>query len=88
MRKPKRQVYSKGELNLMIDSILHPLATGDSAVAILLLDGLLHSAVEQDPGQSIQKFIRYSLPLIVKNNHDKPKRARRNSLMIHGGEKR
>ena len=76
MRKTKRQTYSKGELNQMIDSVLHPLATGENAVAILLLDGILHSAVEQDPGQSIQKFIRYSLPKIMGASKKKPKRAR------------
>jgi len=77
MRKTKRQAYSKGELNQMIDSVLHPLATGENAVAILLLDGILHSAVEQDPGQSIQKFIRYSLPKILKADKKKPRRARK-----------
>jgi hypothetical protein len=75
MRK-KRQAYSKGELNQLIDSLLHPLATGENAVAILLLDGVLHSAVEQDPGQSMQKFIRYSLPKILKTSKKKPRRAR------------
>jgi hypothetical protein len=79
MRKPKRQAYSKGELNQMIDSILHPLATGEDAAAILLLDCLLHSAVEQDPGQSMQKFIRYSLPKIMKTSKKKPRRARAHS---------
>jgi hypothetical protein len=72
----KRQAYSKGELNQLIDSLLHPLATEDNAVAILLLDGILHSAVEQDPGQSVQKFIRYSLPKILEKGKKKPRRAR------------
>jgi hypothetical protein len=77
MRKTRREAYSKGELNQLIDSVLHPLATGENAVAILLIDGLLHSAVEQDPGQSIQKFIRYSLPRLIEAEAKKPREARR-----------
>jgi hypothetical protein len=50
---------------------------GGSELPILALDSLLHAAVEQDPRQSIQKFIQYNLPLIVKNNQNKPKRIRK-----------
>jgi hypothetical protein len=44
---------------------------------ILLIDRLLHSAVEQDPGQSIQKFIRYSLPRLIEAEAKRPRKARK-----------
>jgi len=63
-QKPsKKKQYTKGELNKLIDSLLHPLfVNGDAFVAI---DTVLHGLVEQDPKQTVRKFIRYTLPKIL-----------------------
>ena len=63
-RKKKQNPYSKGELNRLIDSILHPLI--DHNPAIMITDTILHGLVEQNPSETTIKFIRYSLSKIVK----------------------
>jgi hypothetical protein len=49
--RPKREhirpVYTKGEMNKMVDSLCHPLSKADPAV--LILDGFLHGLIERDP---------------------------------------
>lgn len=56
----KRKHYSNGELNKIIDGLLHPLSKEHPE--ILILDGVLHGMVEQNPTESILKFIRYNGP--------------------------
>ncbi|MDH5450939.1 MAG: hypothetical protein OEX77_08600 [Candidatus Bathyarchaeota archaeon] len=63
-RKKKRNTYSKGELNRLIDSLLHPLI--DRNPAFMITDVILHGLVEQNPSETTIKFIRYSLPKIIK----------------------
>jgi hypothetical protein len=41
------QPYSRGEVNRIIDAFIHPLARHE--IAFLLLDGVLHAAVERNP---------------------------------------
>ena len=63
-RKKKRSHYSKGEINQLIDSLLHPLF--DHNPALMIVDSVLHGLVEQNPPETVLKFIRYSLPNIIK----------------------
>ena len=58
-----RQGYTKGEINLMIDTLLHPLSK--QAPQILILDGFLHGLVEQNPTLSTRKFFKHNIPLLV-----------------------
>jgi len=64
-RKRKRtdKPYTKGELNKLIDSLCHPLfKTNESYI---LVDGLLHGIVEQNPPLTIRKFIKHNLPKLI-----------------------
>ena len=65
-KKPKRnpKSYTTGELNKLIDSLCHPLFKKDKG--FMLVDGLLHGLVEQDPPTTIAKFIKYNLPTLIK----------------------
>ena len=62
-REARRRTYTKGDVNKLIDSCLHPLARQNSQ--ILILDGFLHALVEQDPPRSASKFLVYNLPKLV-----------------------
>jgi hypothetical protein len=62
-KKKVRKPYTKGELNKLIDSLCHPLSKTDKR--FILVDVLLHAMVEQNPPESVLKFIRYSLPKIM-----------------------
>ena len=62
-RRRRKQPYSKGALNRMIDDVLHPLYKINGG--FVLVDGVLHGMVESDPPQSVVKFIRYNLPKIL-----------------------
>jgi hypothetical protein len=61
--KMKRH-YSNGELNRLVDDTLDPLFTRNPE--FMVVDTLLHGIVEQNPLESVIKFIRYTLPKIVK----------------------
>lgn len=66
-RGPKKRrvvVYTVGERNKLIDSAMHPLAKIHPVFTIV--DELLHVANEQNPGESLQKFVKYSLPVLLK----------------------
>ena len=51
--------YTTGELNKTVDDLCHPLAEIDPT--FLIIDGLLHGIIEQNPPESILKFIHYNL---------------------------
>ena len=53
-KKKGRGLYTKGELNKLIDSLCHPLFETDEG--FILVDGLLHAMVEQDPPVTVKKF--------------------------------
>jgi hypothetical protein len=63
-RKSPGKPYTTGELNKLIDSLCHPLSKANNG--FILVDGLLHAIVEQNPPVTIRKFIKYNLPEIIK----------------------
>jgi len=67
--KKERRHYSKGELNRLIDDLIHPLY--DRNPELMVVDVVLHGLLEQNPPETVLKFIRYSLPRVVKeiNSH-------------------
>lgn len=60
-----RRPYTKGELNKLIDSMIHPFCEEDKR--FILLDGFLHALVEQNPPVTVRKFVKYNLPEILKH---------------------
>ena len=77
--RKKGTVYSDGELNKLVDSVMHPIARDDPWFWVA--DTLLHAMVEQDPNLTVRKFLRYSAPKIVRqvlSNRNKSRRARNN----------
>jgi len=58
----RRNFYSQGELNAIVDSVFHPLAKRNPW--FILLDGLLHAIMEEDPTTSVLKFVRYNTPVL------------------------
>lgn len=49
--------YTKAELNRIIDSLLHPWFR--EYPWLRFVDGVMHALVEQDPRESLEKFLRY-----------------------------
>ena len=62
-KKKTRPLYSTGEKNKVIDSGVHPLIRVHPVFR--LVDVLLHVLNEQNPGESLRKFIKYSLPELI-----------------------
>lgn len=56
--------FSKGKLNRLIDDLVHPFF--DTNKGSILIDGVLHGLVEQNPALSLEKFVRYNLPELMK----------------------
>lgn len=56
--------YTKGEMNMLIDGLMHPLCK--EITGLILVDGFLHALIEQNPPESVSKFIRYNLSKILK----------------------
>lgn len=54
----------QGPINKAIDYLLHP--HFHEYPFLILIDGLLHGLNEMDPVQSIQKFLRYNAPKLMK----------------------
>jgi hypothetical protein len=65
-KKPKRKIklYSIGEQNYIVDALIHPLIDKNSL--FFVLDEALHLFIENDPELSMKKFVRYTLPQIIK----------------------
>jgi hypothetical protein len=63
-KRKRRLLYSKGELNKLIDDLVHPHYKQNEGLR--LLDAVLHGLVEQNPSESFHKFVRYNLPDIMK----------------------
>jgi hypothetical protein len=55
---------TEGELNRIIDSLLHPLFR--KSKVFVIIDGLAHAIVERNPKKSAKKFIRYNLKELLK----------------------
>ena len=49
---------------MIIDSLVHPLA--DEHWSFVIADGVLHALNEEDPIQSIIKFLKYNAPELLK----------------------
>ena len=60
----KKRLYSKGEKNKIVDSLLHPFYRKSQLIRIV--DGIIHGLIEQDTKSSARKFVKYNLPEIVK----------------------
>ena len=71
-KRKKKSPYTKGELNRLIDSLVHPFCERDTQ--FFLLDGFLHALVERDPPSTVRKFVKYNLPEIVKQLAEKQQR--------------
>lgn len=63
-RRRRKKPYTKGELNYVIDDVVHPWYA--EHVGFVLVDEVLHALVEQNPGVVTRKFLRYNLPEIIK----------------------
>ena len=63
-RRASSSIYTKGEVNKIVDSLAHPLIKKSKVFRIF--DELAHVAIEGDLRESLVKFIRYSLPVIVR----------------------
>lgn len=61
-RKARR--ITKGELNRLIDSLMHP--HFKEYPALIIVDGLLHAIVEQNPDVSLAKFVKYNVPKLLR----------------------
>ena len=62
-RKKNRKSYSKGELNRLVDTIVHPLC--DRGSVLMVADTMVHGLIEQNPKLTVRKFARYTLPKII-----------------------
>jgi hypothetical protein len=62
MRKARKT--DKGKLNKLIDDLIHPHFR--EYPALIIVDGLLHAMVEQNPDASLRKFIKYNVPKLLK----------------------
>jgi hypothetical protein len=69
----KRKKPSKGQLNRIVDTLAHPYFK--QYPVMILVDGAVHTLIERDVRTSIQKFVKYNAPLIVKELLKKRKRA-------------
>jgi len=58
-----KTIYTKGEINKLIDSLCHPLSKANPAM--LILDGFLHGLVEMNPPQSARKFLKHNIPTLI-----------------------
>src|SRR5438309_8043325 len=63
-RQKRKGPYSKSEKNAIIDSVVHPWA--DEHWSFVIVDGILHAFNEEDPVQSLIKFLRYNAPELLK----------------------
>lgn len=64
IRRKSQSIYSKSEKNAIIDSVVHPLA--DEHWSFVIVDGVLHAFNEEDPIQSLFKFLKYNGPELLK----------------------
>lgn len=67
--RKKPNPFSKGKLNRLIDDLVHPFF--DMNKGFILVDGVLHGVVEQNPPLSVKKFLRYNLPELMKSKKNK-----------------
>ena len=63
-RKRRGIKVTKGDLNRLIDDIFHRHFSEN--VGFVIVDGLLHAVVERNPEESIRKFVRFNVPVLVR----------------------
>lgn len=61
----KVKKITKGDLNKLIDILMHPYFEEHPTFTVII-DGLLHAMVEQDPDMSFRKFVKYNIPKILR----------------------
>jgi len=54
---------TKGEINRVIDSVIHPLFR--KSKAFIIVDGIAHAINEKNPVESTIKFARYNLKYLI-----------------------
>jgi hypothetical protein len=72
---PKTKKTVRGNANMRIDELIHPYFKENPT--FILLDGLLHAIVEQNPSESLRKFLVYNLPELRRHLVNKPKPIKR-----------
>jgi hypothetical protein len=73
--RKKESLFTEGELNKLIDSFLHPIARQDPYFWVA--DTLLHAMIEQDPGVTVDKFVRYTVPKILEQAAKRQKKRQK-----------
>lgn len=63
-RKRRGIKVTKGGLNRLIDDIFHRRFSEN--VGFVIVDGLLHAVVERNPEESARKFVRFNVPVLVR----------------------
>ena len=63
-RKRRGIKVTKGDLNRLIDDIFHRHFSEN--VGFVIVDGLLHAIVERNPDESIRKFLRFNVPVLIR----------------------
>jgi len=63
-RKRSSSLYTKGQLNTLADNLLHPLIQKHKELRII--DEMAHIVIEGDLRESLIKFLRFTLPQIVR----------------------
>lgn len=64
MAKKKVTLLSQGQWNSIIDSLVHPATK--KRPEFWALDTLLHGFVEQNPEVTLRKFVKYTVPKLLK----------------------
>jgi len=78
MTKKKRKAnktsepFTSGQLNRLVDDLCHPFFQENKGY--VLVDGLLHAIVEQNPPVSIKKFVQYNVPELVRRKRKTTKK--------------
>jgi len=71
--KKSRKTFTTGQLNRVKDDLVHPLLKEDQNY--IWVDGVLHGLVEQNPKLSMNKYVKYNVPKLLKTKR-KPARLK------------
>jgi hypothetical protein len=70
----KRKKPTKGELNRIVDTLIHPYFK--QYPFLIFVDGAAHALIEQDLRTSILKFVKYNGEPILRELLKRPKRSK------------
>ena len=76
----KRKKPSKGELNHIVDTLIHPYFK--QYPFLIFVDGAAHALIEQDARESILKFVKYNGAPILRELLKKPERSKTRAKAI------